>query len=203
MKKFLLILAILFLGCGGHANDTKVSKTTNLGDKKILIAYFSRADENYGVGYIQKGNTEILAEFLAEFSGGKLFKIETTKPYAKDYQGAIDYAKSEQKRDARPEILPFNDDMANYDVVFLGFPTWWGDLPMGFFTFLEGVNLKDKPIYLFNTHEGSGLDRTISSVERTTNSKVLGYFSIRGAVAQNEREKAKKELKSWFDEINR
>ena len=72
----------------------------------------------------------------------------------------------------------------------------------GCFTFLESVNLQGKPIFVFNTHEGSGLDRTVNSVEKTTKNKVLGYFSIRGTVAQNEREKAKKELKAWFDKIN-
>ncbi|MBQ3674328.1 MAG: flavodoxin [Campylobacter sp.] len=202
MKKILIFFVMIFFGCAGNAADTKVSQSFNMSDKKILIAYFSRADENYQVGYIEKGNTEILAEFLAEFSGGKLFKIETLKPYAKGYQEAIDYAKSEQKRSARPEIKPFGDDIANYDAIFLGFPTWWGDLPMGVFTFLESVNLQGKPIFVFNTHEGSGLDRTVNSVEKTTKNKVLGYFSIRGAVAQNEREKAKKELKAWFDKIN-
>ena len=202
MKKILIFFVMIFFGCAGNAADTKVSQSFNMSDKKILIAYFSRADENYQVGYIEKGNTEILAEFLAEFSGGKLFKIETLTPYAKTYQEAIDYAKSEQKKDARPEIKPFVDDIANYDAIFLGFPTWWGDLPMGVFTFLESVNLQGKPIFVFNTHEGSGLDRTVNSVEKTTKNKVLGYFSIRGAVAQNEREKAKKELKAWFDKIN-
>ncbi|MBP3224132.1 MAG: flavodoxin, partial [Campylobacter sp.] len=112
-------------------------------------------------------------------------------------------AKSEQKQKARPEIKPFDKNLADFDAVFLGFPTWWGDLPMGVFTFLEGQNFGNLPIYVFNTHEGSGLDRTIGSVEKATKAKVLGYFSLYGSVAQNQREKAKTELKAWFDKISK
>ena len=136
MKKILLFLVMLFFGCASNASDTQVAQKVNLEGKKVLVAYFSRANENYAVGYIEKGNTEILAEFLAEFSGADLFKIETQTPYAKGYQEAIDYAKSEQKKNARPAIKPFDKNLADYDVVFLGYPTWWGDLPMGVFTFL-------------------------------------------------------------------
>lgn len=203
MKKILLFFLLFFFGCAGNAADTKVSQGFNMSGKKVLIAYFSRADENYQVGYIKKGNTEILAEYLAEFSGGELFKIETIAPYAKEYQAAIDFAKSEQKQKARPEIKPFDKNLADFDALFLGFPTWWGDLPMGVFTFLEGQNFGNLPIYVFNTHEGSGLDRTIGSVEKATKAKVLGYFSLYGSVAQNQREKAKTELKAWFDEISK
>ena len=203
MKKIFLFLVMMFFGCAGNASDTKVFEGVNLGDKRVLIAYFSRADENYGVGVIKKGNTEILAEFLSEFSGAKLFKIETITPYSKSYQEAIEFAKSEQKQNARPQISPFNDSIDNYDVVFLGYPTWWGDLPMGVFTFLEGQNFAGKMIYVFNTHEGSGLDRTVASIEKTTGKKISGYFSITGRVAQNERDRAKNELKSWFDKISK
>mgnify|MGYP000903670676 CR=1 FL=1 len=104
---------------------------------KILIAYFSRADENYQVGYVEKGNTQVLAEAVAEATGGELFRIETERPYPKEYRETTEVAKREQNEGARPKLKSTPPDIGFYDVIFLGYPNWWGDMPMAVYTFLE------------------------------------------------------------------
>lgn len=96
----------------------------------ILIAYFSRADENYGVGVIEKGNTEIIAEMISEETGGELFHIERSAPYPADYDECTDEAKKEQEENARPELASELDSIENYSTIFIGFPIWWSDMPM-------------------------------------------------------------------------
>ncbi|MGI6220532.1 MAG: flavodoxin [Coriobacteriales bacterium] len=125
-----------------------------------LIAYYSRKGENYwagGVKNIEKGNTERIAEFIAEATGGDLFEIDTVKEYAADYYECIDDAQAELRQGARPEIEADVENMDDYDTIFLGYPNWWGTCPMCVFTFLEGHDLSGKRIIPFCTSEGSGL----------------------------------------------
>ena len=90
----------------------------------ILIAYFSRADENYGVGVIEKGNTEIIAEMIAEETGGELFHIERSTPYPADYDECTDEAKKEQEENARPELASELESIEAYNTIFIGYPIW-------------------------------------------------------------------------------
>ena len=106
------------------------------GEAKILIAYFSRAGENYNVGVIEKGNTAILAEMIAEQTGGDLFHIETTTPYPETYQECTDVAQQELRDNARPALSATVDNFADYEVIFLGYPIWWSDMPMAVYTCL-------------------------------------------------------------------
>ena len=125
-----------------------------------LIAYYSRKGENYwagGVKNIEKGNTERIAEFIAEATGGDLFEIETVKEYAADYYECIDDAQAEKRANARPEIKADVENMDDYDTIFLGYPNWWGTCPMCVFTFLEDHDLSGKRIIPFCTSEGSGM----------------------------------------------
>ena len=103
---------------------------TDSDGKNILVAYFSRADENYNVGTIDKGNTQIVAEFIASEVGADSFHIETVTPYPADYDDCCDVAKQELTDKARPEIQGSVENMEQYDIVFLGYPIWWGDMPM-------------------------------------------------------------------------
>lgn len=104
---------------------------------RILIAYFSRTDENISVGYIEKGNTEIIAEMISAQIGGTLFHIETVKPYPEKYDDYKDVTHQEKNDNARPELTGSVENMANYDAIFLGYPIWWGDMPMAVYTFLD------------------------------------------------------------------
>ncbi|MDE7324621.1 MAG: hypothetical protein K2N73_18270 [Lachnospiraceae bacterium] len=104
----------------GQAEDTDADGT------KILVAYFSRTGENYGVGYIEKGNTHM----IAEQTGGDTFEIHTVTSYPDEYDECTEVAKIEQDEDARPELADSVEGMEDYDVIFLGYPNWWGDMPM-------------------------------------------------------------------------
>lgn len=124
-----------------------------------LIIYFSRKGENYFGGElknIKKGNTEVIAEYISEFTGGDLFKVEALSEYPADYMECIDVAKKEQQNDERPELKQYLDDISSYDTIYIGFPNWWGTLPMPMWTQLEKLDFTGKTVKAFVTHEGSG-----------------------------------------------
>ena len=169
----------------------------------ILIAYFSRADENFGVGVIDKGNTEIIAEMIAEETGGELFHIERSTPYPADYDECTDEAKKEQEENARPELASELESIEAYNTIFIGFPIWWRDMPMAVYTFLESHDFSGKTIIPFCTHAGSGLSSTVSSIQDTCpDATVLEGFAIQGSTAQNEQSKAKENVMKWLREIH-
>ncbi len=127
---------------------------------KILIVYYSRKGENYFGGTIkniEKGNTEIIAEAIHETVGGDIFEVETVKPYSTNYTTCTEEAQAELKSNARPELKSYLDSLAEYDTIFVGFPNWWGTMPMAMFTFLERYDLSGKKIVPFCTNEGSGM----------------------------------------------
>lgn len=135
----------------------------------ILIAYFSRAQENYFSGAIRTvevGNTQLAAETIAALAGGELFRLEPVRPYAADYNTCIEEARSDQRRDARPELKTYPGNIAQYDTIYLGYPNYWGTMPMPVFTFLEHFDFSGKKIYPFCTHEGSGLGRSVQDISR-------------------------------------
>lgn len=148
--------------------------------KNILVAYFSRADENYNVGTIEKGNTQIIAEYIASEVGADSFHIETVKPYPADYDDCCDAAKQELADKARPEIQGVIENMEQYDIVFLGYPIWWGDMPMAVYTFMDSYDFSDKVVIPFNTHEGSSDSGTYSAIgSYLPNAQVLDGMAIR------------------------
>lgn len=171
---------------------------------KILIAYFSRADENYGVGFITKGNTQIIAEAVAEATGGELFRIETETPYPKEYRATTDVAKREQNEGARPKLKSPPPDIGPYDVIFLGYPNWWGDMPMAVYTFLESYGsgaFAGKRVIPFCTAAGSGLSGTVGTIERLcAGAAVSDAFTMLGTEAQAFSEGARAKVKAWLDQ---
>lgn len=167
-------------------------------NKKVLIAYFSRADENYNVGYIQKGNTEIIAEMIAEETKGTLFHINTATPYPANYDECIALAKKEMNSQARPAI---QEDalMEDYDVIFLGYPNWWGDAPMAVYTFVEKHRWQGKTVIPFCTHEGSGLGSTEGKLKKACpGATFLPGLAIQGTTAQRNLQSAKQSVKAWL-----
>lgn len=135
-----------------------------------LVAFYSRADENYFGGQYRSvavGNTEKVANMIAEAVGGERFKIQQKIPYAADYQTCIQQAKADQRSHARPELTALPDSLDGYDEIYLGYPNYWGDMPMAVYTFLEAFDWTGKTIYPFCTHEGSGLSGTERKIART------------------------------------
>lgn len=189
MKKLFAGLALLIASAGA----------AYAADNKILVAVFSRADENYSVGTITKGNTMILAEMIAERTGGDLFEIKPAKPYPKDYKTTTEIAKREQNENARPALL--NDkDISGYDTIFLGYPNWWGDMPMIIYTFLESHDFSGKTVIPFCTHGGSGLSGTEGTLRRRlSNSRLMKGLGVNGVNAQNNRDETRKRVNEWLD----
>lgn len=149
-----LLLAVVFASClcaAGFSRDAVSSGS------KVLIAYFSKTN-----------NTASVAREIQKQVGGDLFQVETQQPYPDDYRETTNVASVEQKNNARPALARTMspEDMAKYDVIFVGFPNWWGTLPMAMFTFLEQYDLAGKTVIPFSTHEGSGLGRSPSDLAR-------------------------------------
>lgn len=152
-----------------------------------LIIYYSRKGENYvngSVKVLDKGNTEICAEFIQKAVGGDLFKVETVKEYAADYYVCTDEAKKELQQKARPELKRYIDSIDKYDNIFVCAPCWWGTFPMGVFTQLERLSWDGKKVIALMTHEGSGLGSCERDLKRICEGATFGIgLAVHGADA--------------------
>ena len=160
---------------------------------KSLIIYFSRADENYAVGYITKGNTEIVAEYVQELTGADMFKVEPAMPYAADYNTCIREAK---QRIGNAPIREKLTDISVYDTVFIMSPIYWGTYAPEVETALEGLDFTGKTVRVICTHEGSGLASMPSDVKEMCKGAVVDAkgLAIRGSQAKN----AKQKVAEWL-----
>ncbi len=171
--------------------------------KKVLIAYFSHEGEAYVGGKIVKlkiGNTRVAAQMVHGLTGGDVFRIETEKPYPDDHMETVELAKSEQNAKVRPVLKADALKMDDYDTVILGYPNWWGDMPMIVYNFLESYDFSEKTVIPFCTHGGSGLSGTESTIEDITGAEMMDGFDIAGATAQNRRDKANEAVSEWLRE---
>lgn len=166
---------------------------------KELIAFYSRADENYFAGsyrYVDVGNTEIVADILEELTGADMFKIEQARPYARDYKTCIEEAKEDQRRGARPELKACPESLDGYDTIYLGYPNYWGTMPMAVFAFLERYDLSGKRIMPFCTNEGSGMGSSVADIRRTCPGAEVGEgLPITGGQAASSRPALERWLK--------
>lgn len=170
-------------------------------DSKILIAVFSRAGENYSVGVVEKGNTEIMAENIAEITGGDLFKIEPVIPYPDGYEETKEISTREKDNNERPEIKNKVQNFDEYDTIFLGYPIWYGSYPMIINTFMESYDFTGKTVIPFNTHEGSGNAGTYTTIKnKLINSNVLEGLAIKGKDAREN--SSKQTITNWIKELN-
>ncbi|MBR6993349.1 MAG: flavodoxin [Methanobrevibacter sp.] len=165
-----------------------------------LVIYFSRSGENYFGGVlknIEKGNTEVIAEYIQELDGADLFKVEPAVEYPADYMECIDVAKKEQQSGARPEIKETLNDISEYDTVYIGFPNWWGTLPMPMWTQLESLDFTGKVVKPFVTHEGSGFGSSQRDLARLCEgAEIKKGLSIPGASVYD----VKDQVESWINE---
>lgn len=150
-----------------------------------LIAFYSRAGENYFGGHyrtVDVGNTEKVANQIAEATGGTLFQIRQKVPYALDYETCIRQAKADQQAKARPELTELPESLDGYEEIYLGYPNYWGDMPMAVYTFLEAFDWYGKTIHPFCTHEGSGLSGTERKIAAVCKgARVTPGLAIRGS----------------------
>lgn len=164
-----------------------------------IIIYFSRKDENYVNGMIKNlsiGNTEIVAGMIQKLTGADVFKVEPIQPYSKNYNECIAQAQADQNRNARPELKNYPENLEQYDTIYLGYPNYWGTMPMVLFTFLERFDFNGKTIKPFCTHEGSGLGHSIEDIKRLCPTAIVekGLALHGGSV-----EKSEKEVDKWIN----
>ncbi|MDT8719016.1 flavodoxin [Clostridium sp. 19966] len=170
----------------------------NLDNKKVLIAYFSRRGANYSNGRIVNlvvGNTEVAAKMIEEETNGDLFEIEADYDYPADYKECTEVAKHELSGNVRPNLTDHLKNIEDYDVIFLGYPNWWGTMPMPVFSFLEEYYFDEKIIMPFCTHEGSGMGHSEKDIKKLChNAEVKNGLSIHGSSVKN----AKNSIVNWI-----
>ena len=222
MKKIIVLFAaavLMLAGCGSSSASTSTqtaAETVNETEKETqteasspegadadaLVIYFSRTGEQYVVGVIDKGNTAIVAEMIAEETGADLFEVlPEDDHYPMTYDALTDVAKQEQNDNARPAYAGQVPDLSRYDTIFIGAPVWWGDWPMILYTFFENnaEGLAGKTLIPFSTHEGSGLsgfDKKLASA--CPNSTVGEGLAIRGNDCQNDKEGVRQRVTDWL-----
>jgi flavodoxin len=161
-------------------------------DKKSLIIYFSRADENYSVGYVDKGNTEILAEYVQEFTNADMFKVEPLVPYAKDYQTCIKEAK---ERIGNAPIKEKINDISQYEVIYIMTPIYWGTYAPELETAIKDLDFTGKTIRIITTHEGSGLANVPTDIKNIC--KGANVLDDAIAIVGSQAKESKSTIESW------
>lgn len=165
----------------------KVSDFLENNNYKTLILYFS-----------ESGHTESFANVIQEIIGGDLKKLETVEEYPKGYRDLLDIAKKEKDQNERPPITTKINNIDEYDVVFIGYPLWWYDLPMAFYTFFDENDLSGKVIIPFCTHGGSGLLDTPQQIQDyITDAAVMNALAIREGSAKS----SKDQIKAWLENL--
>ena len=163
-----------------------------------LIAYFSRADENYFGGamrYVKVGNTEIVSELLENLIPADRFKMEMKNPYSPVYMTCIEEAKKDLREKARPELVAMPESLDAYDTIILAYPNYWGTMPMAVFTFLEAYDFSGKTILPLCTNEGSGMGNSERDIKATCPGAIVkNGLSITGSRAA----KSEPDLKRWL-----
>ena len=166
---------------------------------KAIIIFFSRAGENYEVGTVDVGNTEMIVNYLTKVTNITSFKINPETEYPINYQQMVTLAQNEKSSNARPSIKDPLTDISKYDTILLGYPIWHGDLPNIVMTQLEMLDFEGKTIYPFNTHEGSGLGSSISDIKNSApKADVKDGFALRGTEAR--KEDSHESIRNWLSD---
>lgn len=186
------------------SNAVTEAVQNNTDNENILIAYFSvpenvdtdGIDANSGASIVVKnkdvlGNMQYMAMTIQEAIGGELFRIETTEEYPLEHETLVNQAKEEQNEEVRPELATHIENVEQYDIIFLGYPNWWGDMPQPLYTFLEEYDFSGKTIIPFNSHGGSGFSNTIEEIKKLQPNATVkddGLSISRNDVADSEQE---------------
>ena len=185
------VLKAAALGIGGVLFSSLLSGTVaqaaDAAGKKILIVYFSRT-----------GNTRSVAEQIQASIGGDMLELKTAHSYPSEYRATTDQAKREQQENFRPTLTTDVESVQPYDVIFIGYPNWWGTMPMAFFSFLEKHDFSGKTLVPFCTHGGSRLGRGPADIARLCpTATLLDGFAVRGSSAAG----AQADVEAWLRRI--
>lgn len=214
-----IILVVSLLGCGktndssrenSSKNTTESSRNIITKDAHVLIAYFtvpedvkvSDNDAVAGASVVVKdgekmGNTEYVAGLVQETVGGDLFRIETKDDYPLEHDALVDQAAEEQEKDLRPELSSHVENCEQYDTVILGYPNWWGDLPMPIYSFLEEYDFGAKTIIPFVTHGGSGLSDTLDTISELQSEANVSDNTL--SLSRQDVADGEKEVREWAE----
>ena len=174
-----------------------------LSEHKALVVFYSRSGQNYVSGDIVNlpvGNTAAVAEIIRQKIGADVFEIKTVKPYPADYHETTEVAKKELNEQARPDIVGGVDDIAQYDTIILGYPNWWGTMPMAVRSFLDAHDLAGKTILPFCTHEGSGMGRSEKDLKSALPSCIMKPgLAIKGSRVHRRDSGIPAEVEAWLN----
>ena len=183
------------------SSSSSSSASTTAASSTSLVVFFSRAGENYDVGVVEEGNTAKVAKVIAEDTGADLFQIEPVVAYPEGYEDTKVISTRERDNDERPEIQPYDLDWDAYDTIYLGYPIWYGGMPMIMYTFIESMDWSGKTVYPFDTHGGSGLANTVSELRQMcVGATVENGLALLGTVAQNDPEEVQEEVRKWLED---
>ncbi|MBS5983914.1 MAG: NAD(P)H-dependent oxidoreductase [Clostridium butyricum] len=201
-KRFLGILTCLIvfflIGCGNLSQTLKSENATS-NQESIEVESTTIVNKELVVYFSWSGNTAKVASKIQNETGADSFEIVPEQPYTEDYNTLLDIAKKENDNKARPEIAGKIENIDDYDVIFLGFPNWWGDMPMIVYSFLDKYDLSGKIIAPFCTSGGSGFSNTLSEIKTLEpNANVVEGLQVEGSRADDSRES----ISEWLQKIN-
>lgn len=183
MASVMIMFSCLIMVENGYASEQNLIISNN----KTLIIYYSRS-----------GNTDTIAQYIHNQTGADVVKLETMQPYPEQYRATTIQAKKELEEDFYPELKTKINNIADYDVILIGSPNWWGTLSMPIRAFLHNSDLSNKKIALFITHEGSGLGRSIEDLNKfQPNAIILESTAIRGSDVNNSQQK----ILQWVNKL--
>lgn len=170
-------------------------------NERSIIVYYSRTGENYVDGKIvelEVGNTEVLAKKIQKYTSSDIIELDPKNPYPNSYQECTEVCKKEYREQARPDLRNEGITLEQYDTIYIGFPNWWGTMPMLIWTFLEKYDVSNKCIIPFCTHEGSGLGDSEGDIKKICpNSNVKKGLAVRGSMIKD----SDKRIEAWLLDI--
>ena len=190
------------------SSDTGTAQEGQSESSNVRIAYFSvpedvdteGIDANAGASVVVRegqvmGNLEYMADVIQQTIGGDLFRIETVEEYPLDHEPLVDQAAEEQDEEARPELSTQIENPDQYDTILLGYPNWWGDMPMALYTFLEEYDFSGKTIIPFTAHGGSGFSDTVDTIAELQPDAEVSDEGV--SISRNDVAEAQEEISSW------
>lgn len=219
------LLALLSTGCGQESTEATTVETTTAAavettveetskeetgveaaakemEARSLVVWFSLAGEQYDVGVIEEGNTEIVGKYIAEVTGSDTFAIEPVTPYPENLTGLFSVAEEETEENARPAYVGDVENWEDYDTIYLGFPLWYDDMPMIVYSFIEEHDFIGKTICPFDTCGSEGLMDTVETIRDLTGANVTEGLSVRGVTVQNDPAAMQDAVDAWLGEIS-
>ena len=196
------------------SSDTGTAQEGQSESSNVRIAYFSvpedvdteGIDANAGASIVVRdgqvmGNLEYMANVIQQTIGGDLFRIETVEEYPLDHEPLVDQAAEEQDEEARPELSTQIENPDQYDTILLGYPNWWGDMPMALYTFLEEYDFSGKTIIPFTAHGGSGFSDTVDTIAELQPDAEVSDEGV--SISRNDVAEAQEEISSWAQGLER